>query len=158
MLEINTYIDNFPLFNRVGYSMNIPKKYQDVYNSRNKFEEVHHTIETVRNLPKHAFRIIDKDSLIMDGVGDSPNDIPEFMIIGTCKILNVPCGCYFRTIDTSPWYRDPFEGWRMDSSIVVDSCENHSYSSPKEEKGYFIRDCTKCSIAAGYIASGELNK
>lgn len=137
--------------------MDIPIKYQEVYKARKKFEDANHTIEAVKKLPRHYFRIIDEDSIIMDGVSDEPDGIPEFMIIGVCKILNVPCGCFFKVIDTSPWYHHVFDGWRLDEESVVGSGD-HPYASPKEKKGYFIRDCTKCSIAAGFIASGGLLK
>jgi hypothetical protein len=132
----------------------IPKKFESVYGVRKEFAHKNNIIKTVRDLPCNYFRKIDEDSLIMEGVSDSPSNPFVFRLLGTCKILNIPCGCYFYKINTSTWAYDE----ECESYISEDfGDDDHHFKNPVKMKGYHIGDCTACSIAAGFIGAGNLN-
>jgi len=134
--------------------MEVPEKYQKVYEARKNFAEKNKIIEGIINLPCNYFKEFDEASIIMEGVSDSPTSRSPFGLLGSCKILKISCGCFFCGINTSIWKYDE----ESDGYIAIDygDDDKHHFMDPIKNKRYFIRDCTACSIAAGYIGSGLL--
>ncbi len=139
---------------REDFIVDVPEKYQKVCEARKNFAEKNKIIESVINLPSNYFKEFDETSIIMDGVSDSPSSGSQFRLLGTCKILKIPCGCYFYGINTSIWKYDEDACGYIATDYGDD--DEHHFKDPTKNKGYFIRDCTACSIAAGYIGSGLL--